>query len=91
MEERTRDQQWWIDVRAVEWIIRQFRSLGPYLAIELVLPGGSIVALLLWSFRNRPAARLIAARIATAPYALWTRFTTALRAVSGVNMHRALR
>jgi hypothetical protein len=24
------------------------RSLGPYLAIELLLPGGSVVALLLW-------------------------------------------
>jgi hypothetical protein len=55
------------------------------------LPGGSIVALLLWSFRNRPAARLIAARIATAPYALWTRFTAALRAASWTNTHRVLR
>ena len=78
-------------MRALEWIFRQFRSLGPYLAIELILPGGSIVALLLWSFRNRPAARLIAARIATAPYALWTRLITALRAASWADMHRALR
>jgi hypothetical protein len=78
-------------MRAVEQVFRQVRSLGPYLAIELILPGGSIVALLLWSFRNRPAARLIAARIATAPYALWTRFTTALRAASWANMHRAHR
>ena len=28
------------------------RSLGPYLAIELLLPGGSLVALLLWLYRN---------------------------------------
>jgi hypothetical protein len=49
------------------------------------------VALLLWSFRNRRAARLIAARIATAPYALWTRFNAALRAASWTNMHRVLR
>ena len=48
-------------MRAVEQVFRQVRSLGPYLAIELILPGGSIVALLLWTFRNRPAARQIAA------------------------------
>ena len=78
-------------MKAVEQVFRQARSLGPYLAIELILPGGSIVALLLWSFRNRPAARLIAARIATAPSALWTRFTAALRPASCAHMHRALR
>ena len=43
-------------MRAVERILRQFRSLGPYLAIELILPGGSIVALLLWTCRHRLAA-----------------------------------
>ena len=50
-------------MRAVEWMFRQFRSLGPYLAIELILPGGSIVALLLWTYRHRIAARQSAARI----------------------------
>ena len=44
-------------MKAIEWIVSQFRALGPYLAIELVLPGGSIVALLLWLYRHRPAAR----------------------------------
>jgi hypothetical protein len=78
-------------MKAVEQLFRGARSLGPYLAIELILPGGSIVALLLWSFRNKPAARLIAARIASAPYALWTRFTAALRAPSCASMHRAIR
>jgi hypothetical protein len=28
------------------------RRLGPYAAIELVLPGGSLVALLLWLYRQ---------------------------------------
>ena len=51
-------------MRAVEWMFRQFRSLGPYLAIELILPGGSIVALLLWTYRHRLAARQTATRIA---------------------------
>jgi len=62
--ERTRNKQWRIDVRAVEWILRQFRSLGPYLAIELILPGGSIMALLLWTYRHRTAARQTVTRIA---------------------------
>jgi len=29
------------------------RSLGPYAAIELLLPGGSIIALLIWLYRHR--------------------------------------
>jgi hypothetical protein len=29
------------------------RTFGPYLAIELVMPGGSLLALLLWLYRNR--------------------------------------
>jgi hypothetical protein len=30
------------------------RRLGPYLAIELLLPGGTLIALLLWAYRQRP-------------------------------------
>ncbi len=41
----------------VAWILRKVRSFGPYLAIELILPGGSIVALALWAYRHRLAAR----------------------------------
>jgi hypothetical protein len=29
------------------------RTASPYLLIELLLPGGSIIALLLWLFRHR--------------------------------------
>ncbi len=29
------------------------RALGPYLAIELLMPGGSVVALSLWAIRHR--------------------------------------
>jgi len=29
------------------------RGLGPYAAIELLLPGGSIIALLIWLYRHR--------------------------------------
>jgi hypothetical protein len=28
------------------------RAIGPYLLIELILPGGSLVALLLWIYRT---------------------------------------
>ncbi|HEX8783106.1 MAG TPA: hypothetical protein VF764_07040 [Steroidobacteraceae bacterium] len=28
------------------------RTFGPYLAIELLLPGGSLIALLLWLYRT---------------------------------------
>ena len=44
-------------MKAMEWILRQLRSLSPYLAVELLLPGGSIVALLLWTYRRRTANR----------------------------------
>jgi hypothetical protein len=32
------------------------RNFGPYAAIELLLPGGSIVALLYWWYRHRVSA-----------------------------------
>jgi hypothetical protein len=34
-------------------LIQVARNASPYLAIELLLPGGSIIALLLWLFRHR--------------------------------------
>ena len=38
--------------RVQHWI----RSLGPYVAIELLLPGGTIIALVLWAYRRRAAS-----------------------------------
>jgi hypothetical protein len=61
VEERKRDKRWRIAMKAVEWILRQSRSLSPYLAVALLLPGGSIVALLVWTYR-RTAPRLTARR-----------------------------
>jgi hypothetical protein len=29
------------------------RSASPYLLVELLLPGGTLIALLLWLYRNR--------------------------------------
>src|ERR1700739_1866188 len=33
-------------------LYRLLRAVGPYLAIELLLPGGSVIALLLWLHRR---------------------------------------
>jgi hypothetical protein len=34
-------------------LIQVARNAGPYLVVELLLPGGSVIALLLWLFRHR--------------------------------------
>jgi hypothetical protein len=34
-------------------LARTMRALGPYAAVELILPGGSLIALSLWAFRHR--------------------------------------
>jgi hypothetical protein len=44
----------------MEWLHRmagRLGEIGPYLAIELIAPGGSVLALLLWLYRHRAAAR----------------------------------
>lgn len=38
---------WW------QWLISQVREFGPYFAVELVLPGGTLIALALYMFRRR--------------------------------------
>lgn len=46
------------------------RDLGPYAALELLLPGGSILALLLWFYRRRHRpAQVLDASAAPAPLA----------------------
>ena len=32
------------------------RAAAPYLAIELLLPGGSVIAFVTWLYRHRPKA-----------------------------------
>lgn len=39
-----------------QWLrsaLRQLHRFGPYLAVELLLPGGSVIALLLWLYQRR--------------------------------------
>jgi hypothetical protein len=40
-------------IRKAIAIIKDF---GPYAAIELILPGGSLIAVLLWLYRRQPPA-----------------------------------
>src|SRR5690349_813574 len=52
---------------SVQALVRALRNMGPYLLIELLLPGGTLVAVLLWLSQNaakRPSTR---ARLPTAP------------------------
>jgi uncharacterized membrane protein len=37
----------------MERIVTFLRAIGPYAAIELLLPGGSLIALLLWLYRRQ--------------------------------------
>jgi hypothetical protein len=38
-----------------QWLIEQMRQFGPYVAAELLLPGGTLIALALWLYRRRAA------------------------------------
>jgi hypothetical protein len=45
--------------RVDTWVSRMagyLRDLGPYAAIELLLPGGSLIVVLLWLYRRRGSA-----------------------------------
>jgi hypothetical protein len=41
-------------------LLNALRAMGPYVALELFMPGGTVLALLLWLARNRRAARELA-------------------------------
>ena len=41
-------------------VVAIFKELAPYAAIELLLPGGSLMALTLWFYRRRKSAPAIA-------------------------------
>ena len=40
-------------VRWISPLLAHARAIGPYLAIELIMPGGSLLALGLWLYRHR--------------------------------------
>ena len=41
---------------AIRKAIAIMKDFGPYAAIELILPGGSLIAVLLWLYRRAPTA-----------------------------------
>ena len=40
-------------IGGLRWAAQVVRQLGPYAAIELLLPGGSLLAIVLWLYRRR--------------------------------------
>ena len=50
--------------RHLDLLYRWTRKLGPYVMIEMLLPGGTMIALLLFMYRRR---RLAAATAVLAP------------------------
>ena len=42
--------------RFIAKIVAVARNFGPYLALEMLLPGGSLIAFLLWLYRSRSNA-----------------------------------
>ena len=42
-------------------MVSAVRAMGPYVALELIVPGGTLLSILLWYTRNRRAARALAA------------------------------
>ena len=52
----------------IHWIVRlagALRGLGPYAAIEMLVPGGTLIALGVWAFRNRQSLVARARRAST--------------------------
>lgn len=37
----------------MNWIVRWAKALGPYFLLELLCPGGTVMALVLWQIRKR--------------------------------------
>jgi hypothetical protein len=44
-------------------LVGSIRQLGPYAALELALPGGSLIALALWAARHHPMSTVCWRRV----------------------------
>lgn len=42
--------------RFIARVVAIGRTFGPYLALEMLLPGGSLIAFLLWLYRSKSNA-----------------------------------
>jgi hypothetical protein len=72
-------------VRVTDWLARGIviaRAIGPYAAIEIILPGGTLLAFLLWLYRRHqrgePVRPVIAQSLRTMRLGV-QRFTEAAR------------
>jgi hypothetical protein len=61
---RTPPRKWSAHTAAV---VAKLREFAPYAAIELVMPGGSLMALGLWLYRKQGRLRSVHARPAQPP------------------------
>jgi hypothetical protein len=48
-------------------VVAKLRDIAPYAVIELVLPGGSLMALLLWLYRRHKKVSVFAGSLDTLP------------------------
>jgi hypothetical protein len=44
-------------------IVAKMREFAPYTALELIVPGGSVMAVLLWLYRRRKRASLLSSAV----------------------------
>ena len=49
-------------MQVLQAIVRTSRKLGPYVLLEILLPGGTLFALLLFAYRNPELVRRYASR-----------------------------
>ena len=56
------------------------RQLGPYAALELALPGGSLIALALWAARHHPMSTVCWRRVLALTIPVVAVFASAQRA-----------
>jgi hypothetical protein len=54
---RARNQELQVELFGLEALRRLLSQLGPYLVIEIVLPGGTLLALLLYLYRRNASLR----------------------------------
>ena len=47
-------------------VLGMLKQVAPYAAIELILPGGTLLAILFWLYRRRRGASLLRMRLANA-------------------------
>lgn len=68
------------------------RQLGPYAALELALPGGSLIALALWAARHHPMTNVCWRRVLALIVAVIAVFATAQPAFggSGCDVHQRI-